>query len=1062
VQKGKPEGTTTGHHRGLKDRDYGCQTWCHGRRRWRDHAGEGTWDEVKHMAKTMGLVLLGMVIASGARADATVKVVVDRGVLVRCENLLTKDSWGAAPSAASRRELSGTLRYDNGQRLVEGAPSLEVHADGPDLVLTARGAAEKPGVYGTRWAITGLKAADVQILLPAAGVGAAFTAERGGDADFDYAQWEGWEMQLAILQGKRGGLMVWSEDARGMAKAVHVRRIGDTFSIAFDSHEQAPFTERREATSVAWHIAAYKGDWRAPAARYRAWMMKTWRPAGYVAPAWVNDIGLVVNFAPHTTAAETMPILEALAKVTLPQATLINVPNWRTDGFDTNYPNYVGAPGFDKFVARAHELGFRVMPYTNMFGCDVRNPLYESLKQNQMRDGFTGALLGWYWTEPANPNRFAYINHGNSAFRTELVKRLKAVREQFGVDAIHVDQSVMLFNDGQGLVEGMTHGEGRLKLHQELAAAMPGVAFAGEEISEMNCGVQNFAQRFPPAPTEAYRPHPLLAYLYAPFTRMARHYNCTPHSTITPGELATALARDAQYGMIPTIWADGVRDLDAPGIKALLQVARFHQERGLRSDDAPWPADTIHAFRTADGRQVCVRRTAIGQVLADGAKVAYELISGVERVERAGSVAGHIAYDEKAIFGLDPSVAHLFSPEPRDMKAPHIEYLSENVIVGEAAAEDEWLTATFVDAPTKKCACDFVGSFSKARLGIIYEDSRDAPIEYGAYFMAGASTCGGVTRKALRSNPPWNGNPTWGSPFAEFDVALPATKEPLTLRFAYGREDDSQQSDGISFRVLVDGKEIFRQHTAEKKWHEASADLTPYAGQKVRIRLLSDIGPAHNCSWDFAGWADPVVRVGTSEVEIGVAMRGGVAGAYNNKAAPLRPGPKGRYVVAAPARVTFVSQAAEVALPADLMNLPYKAYLRTALSMAPGSEYGSGTKSELDINGDKRSVILGHPPMYGRTVLRYHVALPARAAKLVFATTLRYTQPADGDGLRFLVVCNGKESWSRESRTAGWVEASVSLAEFAGQTVLLDLVTDSITKNWHDHCGWAGMSLRAE
>ena len=42
------------------------------------------------------------------------------------------------------------------------------------------------------------------------------------------------------------------------------------------------------------------------------------------------------------------------------------------------------------------------------------------------------------------------------------------------------------------------------------------------------------------------------------------------------------------------------------------------------------------------------------------------------------------------------------------------------------------------------------------------------------------------------------------------------------------------------------------------------------------------------------------------------------------------------------------------------------------------------------------------------------------------------------------------------------MEASVSLADFAGQTVLLDLVTDSITKNWHDHSGWAGLRIAAE
>jgi len=1001
--------------------------------------------------------------ANRTAASQSLRLTFDAGVVCRCDNLLTRESWGAPPPATSRGELAGVLRYEQGQHVVDGEPQLQLQTAGPDPIVTARGAAEQPGVYGTRWAIAGLKVAEVQILLPAAGTGAAFTKDRGGNADFTYGAWEGWEMQLAILQGKRGGVMVWSEDVRGLGKAVHVRRTGETFSIAFDSHEQAPFTDRREAVSVPWHLAAYEGDWRVPAARYREWMRKTWRPAGYHPPGWVNGIGLVVNFGPTPENPEALPALDALARLTIPSATLLNVPSWRTDGFDVNYPNYIGAPGFDTFVARAHALGFRVMPYTNLFGCDTRNPLYEQVKQLQIRDGFSGELLGWHWMEPEHPNRFAYINQASSLFRAEMVRRLNAIRDQFGVDAIHVDQSVMLFNDAGGLVEGMTHGEGRLKLHQGLAAAMPGVAFAGEEIGELNCGVESFAQRFPPGRSDAFAPHPLLPYLYAPFTRMVRHYNCTPHASISPNELATSLDHDGPYGMIPTIWVDGVRDLESPSIRTLLEVARFHQERGLYSDDAVWPASAIHAFRTKGGRQVCLTRTPTGQVLAEASRIAYELISGVTHLQRPGSVAGHLAYDARSIFALSPNTVYLYRSDPRDLGTPHLSYLTQGVVVGEAAAEDAWLTAALADLPGHRCIHDFVSRFDRAKLGIVFEDSRDAPLGYGAYFMAGESVCGGVARRALRSNPPWNGNPTWGSPFAEFEVELPATKEPLTLRFAYGREDGSVESDGISFRVLVDGKERFRQHTAEKKWHEASLDLSAYAGRKVGIRFLSDIGPAHNCSWDFAGWADPVLRLGRSEAEVGVTLPGGVEGAYTDLGERLRSDPKTqRYVVNVPARVTFVAHAPELSLPSDLTSLPIRAYLQTGGALTPGSVYGSGTKSELDLGGDKRPVILGHPPMYGRTVLRYHFRLPSQPAKLTFATSLRYTQPADGDGLRFLVLCNGRELWSRESREAGWVEASVSLAGFAGQTVLLDLVTDSITKNWHDHCGWAGLMVAAE
>ena len=50
--------------------------------------------------------------------------------------------------------------------------------------------------------------------------------------------------------------------------------------------------------------------------------------------------------------------------------------------------------------------------------------------------------------------------------------RLRAAHEELGFDAIHIDQTLCIFNSRGGLVDGRNCAEGNLELHRALRAAI--------------------------------------------------------------------------------------------------------------------------------------------------------------------------------------------------------------------------------------------------------------------------------------------------------------------------------------------------------------------------------------------------------------------------------------------------------------------------------------------------------------------------------------------------------------------------------------------------------------
>lgn len=133
----------------------------------------------------------------------------------------------------------------------------------------------------------------------------------------------------------------------------------------------------------------------------------------------------------------------------------------------------------------------------------------------------------------------------------------------------------------------------------------------------------------------------------------------------------------------------------------------------------------------------------------------------------------------------------------------------------------------------------------------------------GAQVRRQQTTCGDAAKQALFMHPPYKTGV--GYAFALYGpVDLP--KAPAAVfRCQIGKADGSDPGDGILFRVAVVGPDGKETAVAEKQWIRHAwtpleADLSRWAGHRVRLKLVADVGPADNSSGDRAAWAEPRIE----------------------------------------------------------------------------------------------------------------------------------------------------------------------------------------------------------
>ena len=143
-------------------------------------------------------------------------------------------------------------------------------------------------------------------------------------------------------------------------------------------------------------------------------------------------------------------------------------------------------------------------------------------------------------------------------------------------------------------------------------------------------------------------------------------------------------------------------------------------------------------------------------------------------------------------------------------------------------------------------------------------NGRVEPLAGGASFEPAQVAAEGGVRPGFTCHPPWQGGA--GVVWRDIPLELPETR-PCAIRFATALlAEAGLTSDGTEHKVFVveDGKatEVFSRFSAARSWTDGTADLTPWAGKSMTLRLWVGPGPKRNTTCDRCGWADPVLEIG--------------------------------------------------------------------------------------------------------------------------------------------------------------------------------------------------------
>ena len=153
----------------------------------------------------------------------------------------------------------------------------------------------------------------------------------------------------------------------------------------------------------------------------------------------------------------------------------------------------------------------------------------------------------------------------------------------------------------------------------------------------------------------------------------------------------------------------------------------------------------------------------------------------------------------------------------------------------------------------------------------------------------------------------------------------------------------------------------------------------------------------------------------------------------------------------------FLAPFSQINLPHNLREAQFNAGLQLDGIFRLGSHHGSGDHRTATIDDIYKETIFAHPPN-GQTVLQFPLTLPEEPATISFSMGL---EEGCSKGVIFQVRLNGQTHFETFTDTFEWKEGTISLAAFASQPLLLELVTDPAADTGCDWAHWADLHITA-
>lgn len=396
-----------------------------------------------------------------------------------------------------------TLRCPDNGTTLELAYQLEPESG--DLLVSQKACGSRKALAGVRFGL-GPVTCRGELLLPCYHGMKANTTEQ-------FLHWEGlhwdwpwvWPLQLAIFQETLGGLWIHSEDSVGRFKTFHYHPEGNgRWLVSFDTLNLAPLKDHTSAESVAWRIDTFEGGWSVPVDRFKQWANQAYRigDKAFARPAWVDEIRLQIKHADYIPEEKIGEYLDLLATLVKPSETLLYMTQWYEKTQPLVLPNWKLKPKGIAFNTEARRRGFRTMYFSNYLGISPDHPRIAEFKPYLVRNPYTGQHEGWNlrpddWSRAGGSFQLYYVNPAAKEWREYQVSAYRAVFDACPADGLFLDQTYNIWNDGNGLIQGMTMIEGNVAFHRELAEALPGIALGGENVSEITYPYESFFEMHP-------------------------------------------------------------------------------------------------------------------------------------------------------------------------------------------------------------------------------------------------------------------------------------------------------------------------------------------------------------------------------------------------------------------------------------------------------------------------------------------------------------------------------------------------------------------------------------
>jgi uncharacterized protein (TIGR03437 family) len=975
------------------------------------------------------------------------------------------DSW-----TLNSAGTTATLTFTDSNRTVTLA--VTVDSTRQEIVLNFDGQAKQGGVEWLAWGLTGFDLTAGQFILPARG-GLAINATSLTAASTYTFNHDAWEVPFLLFQGERGGIDVYSTDTKFLCKDLIVSaNFQQTANAVMRTEAAGPWKSATEAGPIEFRLIAYTGDWQSGARIYRDWRNAT-LPALPLSGsrAWAGNIRTVIEYddqPPYQTST-----LDALAAVVNPAQTLLYLVAWRSNGFDDTFPDYSWHPSVPAFISYAHALGFRVMLHTDALGVWPSSPDYPAVQQYQIKDPLNLSLQGWNWNlPPSNPNRYAIINPAATAWRQLYLARVSPAIQTLQPDAIHLDYSAS-FNDGNGLIGGLSYNQGFVQLQKDMLAAFPNLVLGTEECFDAFAPLANFSQPLywssgglspsatPPVPVAAYA-----------LPNLTRYWHLGTTNPDTAGFVPN-LAQYEGQAVLPTFHTE-IASYTQPDVARFLNVISAFEKYNLSPAwDTPWNGAVIK-YQGTGGATATVTDTGsllqfILQLGSGSSTTLYTRAHGVNQIDSPLSVPDWAAFNGSVTLGLDPSTQYWLDNTPRPSSLPHITSLPAGARVGGAAGTLVASPFSYFQIlpPATQSGFNFFNLLF-ANVGVTYQGA-DFPPANGATATLTSVTVGGVKRQGFLCQPPSTAQ-VGGETFLEYPVPVPSAG--MQLSFAAGIADFviGNRSDPMTFKVEVNGAIVWQQDISTGGWQSGSLDMTPWTGLTVRIRFVSNPGPNGNAGWASGAWSSIqlssiaaatlsgiTVNVPQGIASSNVVTTGGTAIVSGNSVIVNALPPGGTIVL-------FTGSPSQASSGQTLLTLPFTLAQNSNSQLAhvgPPVYGGTGTTGPVASGGVTKQAVNAFGPPNGQTILSWLLQMPASPLDFSFAAGFwDNVGPPLAQGYLMSVRVNGMTLWQRNINVPpAWQQGALDLSAWAGKTILLELITDTLGSNTDDFTSWGDVSF---